>query len=99
MGKASTPTSMDMKKYGRNAARAMNQTGRAVGKSAGDPWKSVSYDQDVKASPFMKYGPDGMTVKAANQAIVANEGSPKKATKIRGTGAATKGTMARGPMG
>ena len=37
--------------------------------------------------------------KAPNEAIVANEGSPKKATKIRGTGAATKGTMARGPMG
>lgn len=96
MGKASTPTSMDMKKYGRNAARAMNQTGRVVGKSAGDPWKSVSADQGSKPGNMVKMVKN---YPAPDQAIVANEGSPKKATKIRGTGAATKGTMARGPMG
>jgi len=96
MGKASTPTSMDMKKYGRNAARAMNQTGRAVGKSAGDPWKSVSADQGYNPGNMVKMTKNAP---APDQAIVANEGSPKKATKIRGTGAAIKGTMARGPMG
>lgn len=96
MGKASTPTSMDMKKYGRNIARAMNQTGRAVGKSAGDPWKSVSADQGSQTGKMAKMAKNAP---APDEAIVANEGSPKKATKIRGTGAAIKGTMARGPMG
>ena len=96
MGKASTPTSMDMKKYGRNAARAMNQTGRVVGKSAGDPWKSVSADQGSNPGNMVKMIKNAP---APDQAIVANEGSPKKATKIRGTGAAIKGTMASGPMG
>lgn len=96
MGKASTPTSMDMKKYGRNIARAMNQSGRAVGKSAGNPWKSVSADQGSDAGQIAKMAKNAP---APDQAIVANNGSPKKATKIRGTGAAIKGTMARGPMG
>jgi hypothetical protein len=94
-GKAHTPTSMDMKKYGRNIARAMNQTGGAVyGKKTPDGVKAVdasAYDLNPVA--------DKGTRNAPNQAIVANNGSPKKATKIRGTGAATKGTMARGPMG
>lgn len=93
MGKASTPSSMSMKKYGRNVARAMNQTGKAVGKSAGDPFKSVSADQMVSVGTTKK------NVPAPDQAIVDEKTAPYKPTKIRGTGAATKGTMARGPMG
>jgi hypothetical protein len=94
-GKAHTPTSMDMKKYGRGIARAMNQTGGAVyGKKTPDGVKTV----DASAYDLKPVANKGAT-NAPNQAIVANEGSPKKATKIRGTGAATKGTMARGPMG
>ncbi len=89
-------TSENMKKYGRNVARAMNQTGRAVGKSAGDPWKSVSADQGSNAGPV---GQMKKNAPAPDQAIVNNNGSPNKPTKIRGTGAATKGIMARGPMG
>ncbi len=92
-GKAHSPTSMDMKKYGRNIARAMNQTGGSgVGKKTGTPYKIVDdYDMKPEADKGIRNAPD--------QAVVANEGSPKKTTKIRGTGAATKGTMARGPMG
>jgi hypothetical protein len=92
-GKARTPTSMDMKKYGRNMARAMNQTGGPVyGKTLPQPFKVVDdYDMTPQADKGIRNAPD--------QAVVANQGSPKKATKIRGTGAATKGTMARGPMG
>jgi hypothetical protein len=94
-GKAHTPTSMDMKKYGRNVARAMNQTGGAVyGKKTPDGVKTV----DASAYDLKPVADKGIQ-KAPNEAIVANEGSPKKATKIRGTGAATKGIMARGPMG
>jgi len=94
-GKAHTPTSMDMKKYGRNVARAMNQTGGAVyGKKTPDGVKTV----DASAYDLKPVADKGIQ-KAPNEAIVAKEGSPKKATKIRGTGAATKGIMARGPMG
>jgi hypothetical protein len=86
---------MDMKKYGRNVARAMNQTGGAVyGKKTPDGVKTV----DASAYDLKPVADKGIQ-KAPNEAIVANEGSPKKATKIRGTGAATKGIMARGPMG
>jgi len=86
-------TSEAMKKYGRNVARAMNQSGRAKGPSTGNPFKSVAADQDVKASPIKK------NVPAPDKAIVNEDTAPYKPTKIRGTGAATKGTMARGPMG
>lgn len=89
-------TSENMKKYGRNVARAMNQTGRAVGKSAGDPWKSVAADQDAKGAKEVKLAKNAP---APDQAIVDESTAPYKPTKIRGTGAATKGIMARGPMG
>jgi hypothetical protein len=92
-GKSRTPTSMDMKKYGRNIARAMNQVGGNVyGKKLPAPYKVVD---DYNALPVPSKG----IQPAPDQAIVANEGSPKKTTKIRGTGAATKGTTASGPMG
>jgi hypothetical protein len=94
-GKTHTPTSMDMKKHGRNIARAMNQTGGNVyGKKTPDGVNTV----DASAYDLKPVTDKGIQ-KAPNAAIVANEGSPKKATKIRGTGAATKGTMAHGPMG
>ena len=92
-GKPRTPTSMDMKKYGRNIARAMNQTGGSVySKTLPQPFNVVDdYDMKPVADRGVRPAPD--------KAIVPPNGSPKKATKIRGTGAATKGTMARGPMG
>lgn len=94
-GKARTPTSMEMKTLGRNIARAMNQTGGNVyGKKTPDGVKTVDANS-YKAEPVASKG----IQKAPDDAIVANDGSPKKLTKIRGTGAATKGTMARGPMG
>lgn len=89
-------TSEAMKKYGRNVARAMNQSGRAVGASAGDPWKSVSADQGSNTGAVGKIAKN---TKAPDQAIVDEGTAPYKPTKIRGTGAATKGIMARGPMG
>jgi len=89
-------TSETMKKYGRNIARAMNQTGKAVGKSTGNPFKSVAADQAAKSSLQVKMTKN---TKAPDEAIVDEKTAPYKPTKIRGTGAATKGTMARGPMG
>ena len=87
----SSPTSKDMLKYGRNMARAMNQ------KSARKATKPFPFPVGEAKVTEPKQMPHNQ--KADNEAIVANEGSPRKATKIRGTGAATKGTMARGPMG
>lgn len=94
-GKAKSPTSADMKKYGRNIARAMNQVGGNVyGKKTPDGVRTVDASAyDLKPVPMKGVQP------ASDQALVANEGSPKKTTKIRGTGAATKGTTASGPMG
>jgi hypothetical protein len=89
-------TSEAMKKYGRNVARAMNQSGRAKGPSTGNPFKSVSADQGSNTGAAGKMAKNA---KAPDQAIVNEDTAPYKPTKIRGTGAATKGTMARGPMG
>ncbi len=89
-------TSENMKKYGRNIARAMNQSGRVKGPSTGNPFKSVSADQGSSTGPVGKVVKNA---KAPDQAIVDERVAPYKPTKIRGTGAATKGTMARGPMG
>ena len=89
--KVSGPTTQDMLKYGRNMARAMNQ------KSARKATKPFSFPVGEASVSEPKQMPHNQP--AEDDAIVANEGSPRKATKIRGTGAATKGTMARGPMG
>jgi hypothetical protein len=87
----SSPTSKDMLKYGRNMARAMNQ------KSARKSTKPFPFPVgEAKVTEPKQMPHDEM---ADDNAIVPNEGSPRKAIKIRGTGAATKGTMARGPMG
>jgi hypothetical protein len=87
----SSPTSKDMLKYGRNMARAMNQ------KSARKATKPFPFPVgESKVSEPKQMPHDEM---ADNEAIVPTDGYPRKATKIRGTGAATKGTMARGPMG
>lgn len=94
--KVSSPTGQDMRKYGRNLARAMNQTHSLP--NASKKVAPLPYNiGDAKFPPpeVMKHGDN----KAPNAAEVAVNGSPKKATKIRGTGAATKGIMARGPMG
>jgi hypothetical protein len=87
----SSPTSEDMRKYGRNMARAMNQ------KSARKATKGFSFPVGEYNTPEPKQMPHNQ--KAGTEALVPPDGSPRKATKIRGTGAATKGTMARGPMG
>lgn len=87
----SSPTSEDMRKYGRNMARAMNQ------KSAKKVTKGFSFPVGEASVSEPKQMPHNQ--KADAEALVPPDGSPRKATKIRGTGAATKGTMARGPMG
>jgi hypothetical protein len=87
----SSPTSKDMLKYGRNMARAMNQ------KSARKATKPFPFPVGEANASEPKQMPHDQ--KADTEALVPPNGSPRKATKIRGTGAATKGTMARGPMG
>jgi len=87
----SSPTSEDMRKYGRNMARAMNQ------KSARKATKNFPFPVGEASVSEPKQMPHDQ--KADTEALVPPNGSPRKATKIRGTGAATKGTMARGPMG
>lgn len=87
----SSPTSEDMRKYGRNMARAMNQkSARKATKPFPFPVGEASVSEP-KQMPHNENAPDN--------AVVPDGGYPRKATKIRGTGAATKGTMARGPMG
>lgn len=94
--KVSSPTGQDMRKYGRNLARAMNQTKLlpAAGKKAASMPYAVG-DAKFPAPEVMKHGDN----KVALSAEVPVDGSPKKAIKTRGTGAATKGIMSRGPMG
>jgi hypothetical protein len=87
----SSPTRKDMLKYGRNMARAMNQ------KSARKATKNFPFPVGEASVSEPKQMPHDQ--KAGTEALVPPNGSPRKATKIRGTGAATKGTMARGPMG
>jgi hypothetical protein len=72
-------------------ARAMNQ------KSAKKVNKGFSFPVGEASVSEPKQMPHDQ--KAGTEALVPPNGSPRKATKIRGTGAATKGTMARGPMG
>jgi hypothetical protein len=87
----SSPTSEDMRKYGRNMARAMNQkSARKATKNFPFPVGEASVSEPKQMARDQK---------APDEAIVPTDGYPRKATKIRGTGAATKGTMARGPMG
>ena len=94
--KVSSPTGQDMRKYGRNLARAMNQTHslpKASKKTAPMPY--AVGDAKFPAPEVMKHGDNSVTPTAE---VVVN-GTPKKQMKIRGTGAATKGIMSRGPMG
>lgn len=94
--KVSSPTGQDMRKYGRNLARAMNQTHSlpaASKKTAPMPY--AVGDAKFPAPEVMKHGDNSVTPTAE----VAVNGTPKKQMKIRGTGAATKGIMSRGPMG
>lgn len=94
--KVSSPTGQDMRKYGRNLARAMNQTHslpKAGKKTAPMPY--AVGDAKFPAPEVMKHGDNKVNVSAE----VAVNGTPKKDTKIRGTGAAIKGITARGPMG
>ena len=94
--KVNSPTGQDMRKYGRNLARAMNQThSLAVGSKKAAPMPYAVGDAKFPAPEVMKHGDNKVTPGAE----VPVNGSPKKATKIRGTGAAIKGTMSRGPMG
>ena len=73
-------TSENMKKYGRNIARAMNQTGGSgVGKKTGTPYKVVDgYDMKPEADKGIRNAPD--------QAVVANEGSPEEGHEDSGHG-------------
>ena len=87
----SSPTSKDMLKYGRNMARAMNQKSA---RKATKPFPFPVGEAKVSEPKQMAHNEA-----APDDAIALPDGSPRKATKIRGTGAATKGTMARGPMG
>lgn len=94
--KVSSPTGQDMRKYGRNLARAMNQTHSLPTHSKKvAPMPYAVGDAKFPAPEVMKHGDN----KVVPTAEVAVNGSPKKAIKTRGTGAATKGIMSRGPMG
>lgn len=94
--KVSSPTGQDMRKYGRNLARAMNQThSLPTHAKKVAPMPYAVGEAKFPAPEVMKHGDNKITPSAE----VAVNGSPKKEVKIRGTGAAIKGTTARGPMG
>lgn len=91
-GKCHSPTSASMKQYGRGMARVVNQVG-----GSGKVPKSPQHNQ-IGAEPKITVV-ENKGIQPAPPAMVMNDGTPKRDIKIRGTGAATKGVTARGPMG
>ena len=58
-----------------------------------------AYVTDPNSMPAVESTPGGMPARRVSMGNPARSDSDKPGIKIRGTGAATKGVMARGPMG
>lgn len=101
MAKVTAPTGLDMRKYGRNLAKAMNEQGKLPShpkKVAPQPYKT----QDSTPEPKANKMPGRPTpAKVAN--VSPDNSAPGSKVgvggiKIRGTGAATRGTRSSGPF-
>lgn len=101
MAKVTAPTGLDMRKYGRNLAKAMNEQGKLPShpkKAAPQPYKTQDKTPDLKASQM-----EGRPVPKKVANVSADNSSPgsivgKGGIKMRGTGAATRGTRSMGPL-
>ena len=83
---------------------SMKQGGKEVGSAAvyaephGVTTGSIGYKTDPNSMSASESTPGGMPAKRVSAGNPARDDVKKTGIKIRGTGAATKGTMARGPM-
>ena len=101
MAKVTAPNGMDMRKYGRNLAKAMNEQGKLPShpkKTAPQPYKTQDSTPELKAQ---KMAGRPMPTKVGN--VSADNSSPGAKVgvggiKMRGTGAATRGTRSSGPF-
>jgi len=74
-------------------AQPHTMTGKKVGANAG-----VGYATDPNSMSAIESTPGGMPARRVSGGNPARQDVKTTGIKIRGTGAATKGTMARGPM-
>lgn len=101
MSKVTAPTGLDMRKYGRNLARAMNQEGKLSApskKTSPQPYKTQDSTPEQKAK---KMAGRPMAAKVGN--VSPDNSAPGirmggYGIKTRGTGAATRGTRSMGPL-
>lgn len=83
---------------------SMKQGGKEVGSAAvyaephGVATGSIGYKTDPNSMSANESTPGGMPAKRVSAGNPARDDVKKTGIKIRGTGAATKGVMARGPM-
>jgi len=83
---------------------SMKQGGKEVGSAAvyaephGVATDSIGYKTDPNSMSASESTPGGMPAKRVSAGNPARDDVKKTGIKIRGTGAATKGVMARGPM-
>lgn len=83
---------------------SMKKGGKEVGSAAvyaqphGVTTGKIGYQTDPNNMSAMESTPGGMPAKRVSAGNPARDDVKKTGIKIRGTGAATKGTMARGPM-
>ena len=101
MAKVTAPTGLDMRKYGRNLAKAMNEQGKLPShpkKTAPQPYKTQDSTPEPKASkiPGRPMATKVSNVSPDNSAPGVRMGG--KGIKTRGTGAATRGTRSMGPL-
>ena len=101
MAKVTAPTGLDMRKYGRNLAKAMNEQGKLPApskKAAPQPYKTQDSTPEQKAQ---KMAGRPVPTKVGN--VSPDNSAPGirmggKGIKTRGTGAATRGTRSMGPL-
>ena len=72
-------------------AKPHDMSGKATG-------SNIGYQTDPNSMSAMESTPGGMPARRVSGGNPANTNVKTDGIKIRGTGAATKGVMARGPM-
>jgi hypothetical protein len=101
MAKVTAPTGLDMRKYGRNLARAMNQKGNLSApskKTAPQPYKTEDKTPDVKANKIPGRPVPAKVANISPDDTAEGVRMGGKGIKTRGTGAATRGTRSMGPL-
>ena len=101
MAKVTAPNGLDMRKYGRNLAKAMNEQGKLPShpkKVAPQPYKTQDSTPEPKAGkvPGKPIPTKVANVSPDNSAPGVKVGG--KGIKTRGTGAAIRGIRSMGPL-